>query len=104
ARFITLILFFMTGMLGAVLADDMLVMFLFWEATSIVSFLLIGYEVDSPTARRSALMALYVTAGGGLALLASILLIGSILGSYSLSNAVARAPELAQSPWIVPIV
>lgn len=104
ARFITLILFFMTGMLGTVLADDMLVMLLFWEATSVVSFLLIGFEVTSPTARRSALMALYVTAGGGLALLASILLIGSTLGNYSLANAVASAPELARSPWIVPIV
>jgi multicomponent Na+:H+ antiporter subunit A len=104
ARFLALILLFMTAMLGAVLADDLLVLFLFWEATSIISCLLIGFDVDSPSARRSALMSLRVTAGGGLALLAAVLLIGTALGSYSLSGAVARAPELARSPWIGPIL
>jgi multicomponent Na+:H+ antiporter subunit A len=104
ARFLALILFFMTAMLGTVLADDLLVLFLFWEATSLFSFLLIGFDVDSPSARRSALMALHVTAGGGLALLAAFLLIGVALGSYSLSDAVARGPELSRSPWIVPIL
>ncbi|HEU4700117.1 MAG TPA: hydrogen gas-evolving membrane-bound hydrogenase subunit E [Gemmatimonadales bacterium] len=104
ARFFALILLFMTAMLGAVLADDLLVLFGFWEATSLVSFLLIGFDVDSPSARRSALMSLRVTAGGGLALLAAVLLIGATLGSYSLSGAVARAPELARSPWIGPIL
>jgi multicomponent Na+:H+ antiporter subunit A len=104
ARFIALILFFMTAMLGAVLADDLIVLFVFWEATSVLSFLLIGFDVDSPSARRSALMSLRVTAGGGLALLAAILLIGATLGSYSLADVVARAPELARSPWIVAIL
>ncbi len=103
ARFIALILFFMTAMLGAVLADDLLVLFVFWELTSLLSFLLIGFDVDSPSARRSALMSLRVTAGGGLALLAAILLIGAVLGTYSLAEVVARAPELARSRWIVPI-
>src|SRR5688500_19193159 len=104
ARFLALILFFMTAMLGAVLADDLIVLFVFWEATSVLSFLLIGFDADSPHARRSALMALRVTAGGGLALLAAILLIGATLDSYSLSEVVARAPELARSPWILPIL
>jgi multicomponent Na+:H+ antiporter subunit A len=104
ARFIALILLFMTAMLGAVLSDDLLVLFMFWEATSVLSFLLIGFDVDSPSARRSALMSLRVTAGGGLALLAAILLIGATLGTYSLTDAVARAPELARSPWLVPIL
>ena len=99
ARFHTLILCFMTAMLGAVLADDLVVLFLFWEATSFLSFLLIGFDVDSPSARRSALMSLRVTAGGGLALLVAVLLIGMVLGSYSLSGAVSRAGELAASPW-----
>jgi multicomponent Na+:H+ antiporter subunit A len=104
ARFFCLILLFMTSMLGAVLVDDLLVLFVFWELTSVLSFLLIGFDVDSPSARRSALVSLRVTAGGGLALLAAILLIGAALGSYSLSGAVARAPELARSPWIAPIL
>ena len=104
ARFNVLILLFMTAMLGAVLADDLIVLFLFWEATSVLSFLLIGFDAESASARRSALMSLRVTAGGGLALLAAIVLIGATLESYSIAEAVARAPELAGSPWIVPIM
>ncbi len=104
ARFFTLILLFMTAMLGAVLSDNLLVLFLFWEATSILSFLLIGFHADSPHPRRAALMALRVTAGGGLALLAAIILVGMSLGSYLLTDVTARAYELAQSPWIVPIL
>ena len=103
-RFLVLLLLFMTAMLGAVLADDLIVLFLFWEATSVLSFLLIGFDVESPSARRAALMSLRVTAGGGLALLAAILLIGVTLGTYSLTEVVARAPELAESPWIVAIL
>jgi multicomponent Na+:H+ antiporter subunit A len=104
ARFFTLILLFMTSMLGAVLADDMIMMFVFWEATSILSFLLIGFDADSASARRSALMSLRVTAGGGLALLAAIIMIGSVLGTYSMTETIARASEIAQSPWIQPIL
>ncbi len=104
ARFLALILLFMTAMLGAVLADDLIVLFLFWEATSVISFLLIGFDAGSASARRSALMSLRVTAGGGLALLAAFILIGATLGSYSLSGAIERAPEIAASPWIVPIM
>ena len=104
AWFLTLILLFMTAMLGAVLADDLLVLFLFWEATSVLSFLLIGFDGGSASARRSALMSLRVTAGGGLALLAAIILIGTTLGGYSMTGAVDRAPELARSPWIMPIM
>ena len=99
ARFFTLILLFMTAMLGAVVADDLIILFLFWEATSILSFMLIGFDSNSASARRSALMSLRVTAGGGLALLAGIILIGSVLGTYSMSEAIARAPELAASRW-----
>ena len=52
ARFFVLILLFMTAMLGAVLADDLIVLFLFWEATSVLSFLLMGFDADSASARR----------------------------------------------------
>lgn len=103
-RFFTLILMFMTAMLGAVLADNLVVMLVFWEATSILSFLLIGFEGKSGRARRSALMSLYVTAAGGLALLAAILLIGEALGTYSLGEVRRRAGELAASPLILPIL
>lgn len=103
-RFLTLILLFMTAMLGAVLADNMIVMLVFWEATSILSFLLIGFDGKSIRARRSALMSLYVTAAGGLALLAAILLIGQELGTYSLGEIKERIDELAVSPMVVPIL
>ncbi|HLV25536.1 MAG TPA: hydrogen gas-evolving membrane-bound hydrogenase subunit E [Gemmatimonadales bacterium] len=99
ARFITLILLFMTAMLGAVLADNLIVLYLFWEATSILSFLLIGFDAASAHARRSALMSLRVTVGGGLALLAAIILTGATLGTFSLTEVSARAPELAASAW-----
>ncbi len=104
SRFLTLILLFMTAMLGAVLSDNLLVIFLFWEATSVISFLLIGFDADSPSARRAALMSLRVTAAGGLALLAAIILIGTTLGSYSLSHTIAHTGDLAESRWIVPIL
>ena len=104
ARFLALTLLFMTAMLGTVLADDLIALFVFWEATSVISFLLIGFDVDSPSARRAALMSLRVTAGGGLALLAAILLAGAVLGSYSLAEVASRAPQLAGTPWIGAIV
>ena len=104
ARFFTLILFFMTAMLGCVLADNLIVMLVFWEATSVISFLLIGFDGKSARSRRSALMSLYVTAGGGLGLLFSILLIGQALGTYSLGDVTERATELAESPLILPIM
>ena len=104
ARFHALILFFMTAMLGAVLADNLIALFVFWEATSVISFLLIGFDVDSPSARRAALISLRITAGGGLGLLAAILLIGATLDSYSMTEAILRAPELGRSPWALPIV
>ena len=94
----------MTAMLGAVLSDNLLVLFVFWEATSILSFLLIGFRGNSPHARRSALMSLRVTAGGGLALLVAIILIGAVLGSYSMAYAVSHTAELAASPWIALIM
>ncbi|GAA3712121.1 putative monovalent cation/H+ antiporter subunit A [Sphingomonas cynarae] len=104
ARFFTLILLFMTAMLGTVLADNLLLLAIFWEATSILSFLLIGFDGRSARARRAAVMALQVTAGGGLALLAAVVMIGHVLGSYSFSGAIDRGAELVVSPWGAPIV
>ncbi|MBJ6120419.1 hydrogen gas-evolving membrane-bound hydrogenase subunit E [Sphingomonas mollis] len=104
SRFLTLILLFMTAMLGSVLADNMLVLIVFWEATSVLSFLLIGFDGRSARARRAAIMALQVTAGGGLALVAATVMIGHVLGSYSLSGAIDRAPEILASPLAAPII
>ena len=102
ARFLKLTLLFMSVMLGAVLADDLILLFVFWEATSLLSFLLIGFHSERAEARSAALQSLLVTAGGGLALFAGILLIGIDLGTFSLSEIAARSTQLAVSPIAIP--
>ncbi|WP_448663899.1 hydrogen gas-evolving membrane-bound hydrogenase subunit E [Sphingomonas sp. CJ20] len=104
SRFFTLILLFQTAMLGTVLAENLLVLLLFWEATSILSFLLVGFDSRSARARRAALMAFQVTAFGGLMLLAAVLMIGHVAGTYSMAEAVRQADVIAASPWGGPIV
>ncbi|WP_202913124.1 hydrogen gas-evolving membrane-bound hydrogenase subunit E [Acuticoccus sediminis] len=103
-RFLSLILLFMTAMLGTVLADNLVVMFLFWEATSLLSFMLVGFDSEKAEARRAALQALIVTGGGGLTLFAGILLIGITLGTFSYTEVLGRADELVASPWLTPII
>ena len=85
ARFFTLILLFMSAMLGIVLSENLLFMLVFWELTSLVSFLLIGYNTDRQAARLGARMSLVITGGGGLALLGGLVLLGQAVGSYDLS-------------------
>ena len=99
ASFLAMILVFMSAMLGTVLSDNLIALYLFWEMTSLVSFLLIGFDTHRPEARKAALQSLVVTAGGGLALFAGILLIGMVLGTYSLSEVAARSDELVASPY-----
>jgi hypothetical protein len=69
-RFVLFLMLFMVGMLGLVLADNLIALFVFWEITTISSYLLIGFDSDSAKSRRSALQALLLTGTGGLALLA----------------------------------
>jgi multicomponent Na+:H+ antiporter subunit A len=93
-RFFAATLFFMAAMLGLVLADDALALFVFWELTSVSSYLLIGFDHEQEKARRSALQALFVTGAGGLALLAGLLLLGQAAGTLQLSALGARAPAI----------
>ena len=98
-RFYAFLLLFMGAMLGVVLSENLLLMLMFWELTSLSSFLLISFWNSRSDARKGARMALAVTGGGGLALLAGILLIGHIAGSFELSQVLAsgdaiRAHEL----------
>lgn len=81
---------FMASMLGLVWADNLLTLFVFWEGTSVTSYLLIGYTHRSAVARGGARNAFIVTAGGGLALLAGLVLLGQASGSYSISEIVSR--------------
>jgi multicomponent Na+:H+ antiporter subunit A len=82
-RFYSYLGFFMAAMLGLVLSDNLIVLFIFWELTSISSFFLIGFNNEDASSRKSALLALGITGGGGLLLFAGILLIGQIGGTYS---------------------
>jgi len=86
ARFYGYLLFFMTSMLGVVLSDNILSLFIFWELTSISSYLLIGFNHEQERSRYAALQALLVTGGGGLALMAGLILLGYITGTYTLSE------------------
>ena len=82
-RFYAFLLAFMVSMLGVVTADDVILLFAFWELTSITSYLLIGFDHDKRDSRRSATQALLVTGLGGLALLAGLLLLGIAAGDVA---------------------
>jgi multicomponent K+:H+ antiporter subunit A len=77
---------FMMAMLGIVMSNNILLLVVFWEATSLTSFLLIGYWSHNSDARKGARMALTITGAGGLALLAGALLLGHIVGSFNLTD------------------
>jgi multicomponent Na+:H+ antiporter subunit A len=98
-RFAGALIGFSGAMLGLVLSDNLLVVFLFWELTSITSYLLIGFEDRKPEARDAALQALLTTGSGGLALLGGIVLVGQVAGTYELSALAANPPEA--SPLLV---
>ncbi len=93
-KFYSLLMLFMAAMLGIVLSDNLLLLVMFWELTSVSSFLLVGYWAADPqggaAARAGARMALAVTGGGGLALLAGVVLLGQIAGSFELSVLLSR--------------
>ena len=92
-KFYSQLMLFMAAMLGIALSDNLLLMVVFWELTSISSFLLVGYWGSDPKkgadARAGARMALAVTGGGGLALLAGVVLLGQMAGTYDLSTMLA---------------
>ncbi len=101
-RFFAFLGLFMGAMLGVVLAGNLLLMLVFWELTSLSSFLLIGYWADQREARTGARMALALTGFGGLALLAGVLLIGHMAGSYELDAVLAAGDTIRAHPLYVP--
>lgn len=106
-RFYTLLLVFMASMLGIVLSENLLVLVLFWEITSLSSFLLIAYKSDQSESRVAARMSLAVTTGGGLALLAGVILLGQAAGSYELSQIFTAADQVradARYPLILILI
>jgi multicomponent Na+:H+ antiporter subunit A len=93
-RFYAFFLFFMGAMLGLVLSNNLISLFMFWELTSVSSYLLIGFHHESEAARKAAWQALLVTGLGGLALLAGCLLLGMACGSYELSDLLSQGEML----------
>jgi multicomponent Na+:H+ antiporter subunit A len=77
---------FAISMLGIVTADDAVTLFVFWEGTTITSYLLIGFDHEKESSRRAALQALLVTGMGGLALFAGLMIMGNVAGTYRLSE------------------
>jgi multicomponent K+:H+ antiporter subunit A len=102
-RFYAFLLLFMSAMLGIVLSENLLLLVIFWEITSLSSFLLIAYKTEAHESRIAARMALAVTGGGGLALLAGVILLGQIAGSFELSAIIAAKDEI-QSSSLFPVV
>jgi multicomponent Na+:H+ antiporter subunit A len=90
---------FAGAMFGVVVADNLLVLYLFWELTSIASYLLIGFEDEEGVARSAALQALLVTTLGGLAMLAGLVMLAQSAGTYSLSGLLGGPPT---GPTVAP--
>ncbi len=104
ARFSVYLLLFMVAMLGLVLADNVITLFIFWELTTVASYLLIGFDHASAKARRSALQALLLTGAGGLALLAGLILLGAAAGSFDLSTILASGDAVRAHQLYLPIL
>jgi len=93
-RFYAFLVAFMAAMLGTVFSGNLLQLAFFWELTSLLSFLLIGYWTQRPDAQRGARMALTVTGLGGLCLFAGLIVLGQIAGSYDLDRVLASADRI----------
>ncbi|MHC4810749.1 MAG: proton-conducting transporter transmembrane domain-containing protein, partial [Planctomycetota bacterium] len=93
------LLAFMAAMLGLVIADDLILLFAFWELTSITSFLLIGFHRERAAARAAALRALLVTGAGGLALLAGLVLLGIAAETFRVSELLTRGDLVREHAW-----
>ena len=97
-RFFASLMLFQGAMLGIVIAGNVLLLLVFWELTSLASFLLIGFWQHKPEGRQGARMALAVTGGGGLALIGGLLLLGLVAGSYDLATILERGDIVRASP------
>ncbi|WP_102109499.1 putative monovalent cation/H+ antiporter subunit A [Oceaniglobus roseus] len=104
ARFALYLTSFMLSMLGLVAADNLIALFVFWELTTITSYLLIGFHNDEADSRRSALQALLVTGTGALAMMAGMILMGVAAGTFEISEIVAQGDVLREHPWYLAIM
>ncbi len=103
-RFYAYLLLFMGSMLGVVLSENIILLLIFWEWTSLASFLLITYYRRIAEARRAALLALMITGAGGLGLLGGFLLLGQIVGSYELSVILTSGDAVREDARYLPML
>jgi len=102
-RFYGYLCLFMSAMLGLVLSDNILLIFIFWELTSISSFFLIGFNNENSDSRKSALTALAITGLGGFFLLAGLIIISQITGTYSITELI-DASDVIKNHHLYPVV
>ena len=103
-RFFVWLTAFMVAMIGVVVAENLLALFVFWELTSLTSWFLIGTDHERRAARDAALQALLVTGGGGMAMLAGLVLLGSVAGSFELTAIQAAADVVRAHALYLPIL
>lgn len=103
-RFFLYLHLFMLAMLGVVVADNLITLFVFWELTSLTSYLLIGFNHRESRSRRAALQGLLITGTGGLCLLAGFILISVAAGSFSLNDILNDQSLLKDHPYVDAIV
>lgn len=101
-RFFSFLLAFMGAMLGIIVSGNVILLSIFWELTSIFSFLLISYWHKNPSARDGARMALTITGIGGFCLLIGMLLLGKVVGSYDLDKILASGEIIREHPLYLP--
>jgi len=103
-RLLAYLMGFMGAMLGLVLAEDLITLFVFWELTTLASFLLIGFDHKARESRRAALQALLVTGLGGLALLPGLVLLGQAAGGTTLTAVLANGAAVRAAPALPAIL
>jgi multicomponent Na+:H+ antiporter subunit A len=101
-KFFFYLMLFSGAMLGLVLSANLIQLFIFWELTSFLSFFLISYFHEKESARKAAFQSLYITGLGGLSMLAGIVLLGSVIDSYSLNDWLADAEVIKESHLYLP--
>lgn len=101
-RFFFLILLFEFAMLGLILSGNLFTMFIFWELTSVSSFLLVGFYHEKPEARNAALQALLITVAGGLAMMAGFIMLGQITGTLEINQLLKSGDTIRNHPHYLP--
>ncbi|MEU2201929.1 Na+/H+ antiporter subunit A [Isoptericola sp. NPDC019482] len=98
-RFAAVLTAFAAAMVGLVVADDLLLLFVFWELTTVFSYLLIGHYADRKASRRAAMQAIIVTTAGGLAMLVGLIILGVAGDTWRVSELVADPPSGTAVTW-----